>query len=395
MSEFYKRLADKEAQGKIDRFFASRPENLHDYQGCANDPNMVKAVPSAEPVAPSERMDRPTQQEIDEIAQAQAKESFSVECILTSFVNIRNSKAEPVALSKEACGARYFNIDAYCAEEKNHSGDHAVHVADPPGKLSWPQVPEPVAERCQACEEGIPREGMWHIVGPDVKVVCPLIAGKAEPVAEDRTGAGIPVLLERIAQIAAHRACCSEEHDPANGKIHGYCVVCGIPWPCEYAGIGSFGQSAAPELKGQEDDGIKTAAYQIWTMGFVPNTRIETPVPRDSRIYLDRVQAEAALAAFDGAYIVEYPVEPVPSPAQPAKWIEVSTGVLPKEREEVFVRTAKGMFHVSSWFKWETMEKPLWSYLIPEWGEITHWKSPDWPDAAPVAKAAQPEETTK
>ena len=42
--------------------------------------------------------------------------------------------------------------------------------------------------------------------------------------------------LERVAQITAHRACCGTEHDPANGKIHGYCVVCGVPWPCEYAG---------------------------------------------------------------------------------------------------------------------------------------------------------------
>jgi len=43
-------------------------------------------------------------------------------------------------------------------------------------------------------------------------------------------------LLERTAQISAHRGCCGTEHDPANGKIHGYCVVCGIPWPCEYSG---------------------------------------------------------------------------------------------------------------------------------------------------------------
>lgn len=33
----------------------------------------------------------------------------------------------------------------------------------------------------------------------------------------------------------AHRACCGSEHDPANGKLHGYCVVCGVPWPCSVA----------------------------------------------------------------------------------------------------------------------------------------------------------------
>jgi len=41
---------------------------------------------------------------------------------------------------------------------------------------------------------------------------------------------------ERIAQLIAHRACCGSEHDPSQGKFHGYCVVCGVPWPCAYAG---------------------------------------------------------------------------------------------------------------------------------------------------------------
>lgn len=43
-------------------------------------------------------------------------------------------------------------------------------------------------------------------------------------------------MQERVAQITAHRACCGVEHDPAQGKLHGYCIVCGVPWPCEYAG---------------------------------------------------------------------------------------------------------------------------------------------------------------
>lgn len=41
---------------------------------------------------------------------------------------------------------------------------------------------------------------------------------------------------ERLAQIIAHRACTNEEHDPENGKLSGFCVVCGYPWPCQYAG---------------------------------------------------------------------------------------------------------------------------------------------------------------
>lgn len=42
-------------------------------------------------------------------------------------------------------------------------------------------------------------------------------------------------LLARIASAAAHRVCCGTEHDPLNGKLHGYCVVCGVPWPCDTA----------------------------------------------------------------------------------------------------------------------------------------------------------------
>jgi hypothetical protein len=51
-----------------------------------------------------------------------------------------------------------------------------------------------------------------------------------------RAPAGEPVDRERVAQLIAHRACCGTEHDPLNGKLHGYCVVCGVDWPCEYAG---------------------------------------------------------------------------------------------------------------------------------------------------------------
>lgn len=38
-----------------------------------------------------------------------------------------------------------------------------------------------------------------------------------------------------IAAATAHRACCGSEHDLLNGKLHGYCVVCGVQWPCETA----------------------------------------------------------------------------------------------------------------------------------------------------------------
>lgn len=38
-----------------------------------------------------------------------------------------------------------------------------------------------------------------------------------------------------LAAAQAHRACGSAEHDPQQGKLHGYCVVCLVPWPCETA----------------------------------------------------------------------------------------------------------------------------------------------------------------
>lgn len=42
-------------------------------------------------------------------------------------------------------------------------------------------------------------------------------------------------LAETMAIIQSHRACCGSEHNPQIGKLHGYCVVCGMPWPCETA----------------------------------------------------------------------------------------------------------------------------------------------------------------
>lgn len=56
--------------------------------------------------------------------------------------------------------------------------------------------------------------------------------------------------LERIAQLTAHRVCCGTEHDPIHGKLHGYCVVCGAPWPCAYAGPEPQREQAEPAVQG-------------------------------------------------------------------------------------------------------------------------------------------------
>ena len=57
----------------------------------------------------------------------------------------------------------------------------------------------------------------------------------------------------------AHRcnlvhACCGTEHDPANGKLHGYCVVCGVPWPCDTAK--SFLSTLPAPAPVADDDGL-------------------------------------------------------------------------------------------------------------------------------------------
>ena len=33
-----------------------------------------------------------------------------------------------------------------------------------------------------------------------------------------------------------HRAVHSAEHDKANGLIHVFCLLCGVPYPCDYIG---------------------------------------------------------------------------------------------------------------------------------------------------------------
>ena len=49
MSEFYKRLDEAEQANRVKRIFSDRPDNLHDYQGCANDlarQNAAESLPA-------------------------------------------------------------------------------------------------------------------------------------------------------------------------------------------------------------------------------------------------------------------------------------------------------------------------------------------------------------
>jgi hypothetical protein len=60
---------------------------------------------------------------------------------------------------------------------------------------------------------------------------------KKTPVPEAPKPAATPALPtpEMIAAAIAHRACCGVEHNTLQGKIHGFCIVCGVPWPCRTA----------------------------------------------------------------------------------------------------------------------------------------------------------------
>lgn len=48
-----------------------------------------------------------------------------------------------------------------------------------------------------------------------------------------------------------HRAAIGAEHDPNAGKLHGYCVRCGVPWPC----------AAEQQWQNVRDELIKAAEF--------------------------------------------------------------------------------------------------------------------------------------
>lgn len=90
--------------------------------------------------------------------------------------------------------------------------------------------PGPESGRFVECETADGRgihAGEWRQVGDYWHLV---ILRHPAPGAEAMREAA-----ELLAAAQAHRACCGSEHDPASGKLHGYCVVCGVPWPCDSA----------------------------------------------------------------------------------------------------------------------------------------------------------------
>ena len=56
-----------------------------------------------------------------------------------------------------------------------------------------------------------------------------------------------------VAAATAHRACHNQEQDLGNGKLAGYCIVCGIPWPCETAKTFMRKLGLVPDVLVKED----------------------------------------------------------------------------------------------------------------------------------------------
>jgi hypothetical protein len=96
---------------------------------------------------------------------------------------------------------------------------------------------------------------------------------------------------ERIAQLTAHRACHSAEHDPANGRLHGYCVVCGVPWPCEYAGKPPTPADSAPLV-----EALRKARAAVDGFRFDSDVDVFRLIDAIAGI------ADAALAAYDASH---------------------------------------------------------------------------------------------
>ena len=117
---------------------------------------------------------------------------------------------------------------------------------------------------------------------------------------------------ERLAQIIAHRPCTNEEHtDGQNGKIAGFCLVCNIPWPCEYAGA----LPPSPALPGPtagpvsvEDPVLANILAGLFSKGFQhPGSDSDLSHPRFNAQYAAsrdkhvEAAARAVLALFPAA----------------------------------------------------------------------------------------------
>lgn len=86
-------------------------------------------------------------------------------------------------------------------------------------------------------------DGANHIAGLE-RYIAEIERGKVEALGMAAELEAENARLRETNAATAHRACCGSEHDAQQGKLHGYCVVCGVPWPCDTAKYFLFGSKA-------------------------------------------------------------------------------------------------------------------------------------------------------
>lgn len=74
-----------------------------------------------------------------------------------------------------------------------------------------------------------PSDDVFYVAG----IPCHISTARRILASQD-TGGGEEIKI-MVASATAHRACHNQEQDVNNGKLGGYCIVCGVPWPCETA----------------------------------------------------------------------------------------------------------------------------------------------------------------
>lgn len=69
---------------------------------------------------------------------------------------------------------------------------------------------------------------------------------------------GLAAVASGVDPGTIHRDCCGTEHDPERGKIHGCCVICGVPWPCSEAPMVEAGLRRDLDAMTAERDAVQT-----------------------------------------------------------------------------------------------------------------------------------------
>jgi hypothetical protein len=131
---------------------------------------------------------------------------------------ITNARLEARDIALMACGRQVLELEVELdIEKKLHqsASRQITAITENPSRACSSEVGE------TRCVEPMPESERPVLTGGNAGI-------RTSQARDGDSGA----LIERVAQLTAHRACLGVEHDAMNGRLHGYCVVCGIPWPC-------------------------------------------------------------------------------------------------------------------------------------------------------------------